>query len=75
MAFKALDELVSAVRELNRADKLRLMQVIVNELALEENAVLIPGAEYEVWSPYDSADAAQTLLAMLDADKKTHDGQ
>jgi len=46
------------------------MQILVNELALEE-ARLIPGNQYEVWSPYDSAGAAEVLTKMLDEDKKS----
>ena len=63
------EELFGELRRLNRADKLRAMQVLVTELASEENALLIPGASYEVWSPYDATDAEQTLLDMLEADK------
>jgi len=63
------EELFGELRRLNRADKLRAMQVLVTELASEEDVLLIPGASYEVWSPYDATDAAQTLLDMLEADK------
>lgn len=69
-----LQELLPSVRDLSRADKLRLMQVLVSELAKDEEAFFIPGADYQVWSPYDSAGAAQTLLAMLEAEKKSSDG-
>ncbi|MBI1258249.1 MAG: hypothetical protein GC204_12320 [Chloroflexi bacterium] len=62
-------ELFDELRRLNRADKLRAMQVLVTELATEEDALLIPNASYEIWSPYDATDAAQTLLDMLEADK------
>ena len=59
------EELFDELRKLNRVDKLRAMQVLVTELASEEDALLIPGASYEVWSPFDATDAAQTLLDML----------
>lgn len=29
------------------------------------------GAQYEIWSPYDSAEAAETLRQMLEEDKKS----
>ena len=63
------EELFDELRRLNRADKLRAMQVLVMELASEEDTLLIPDASYEVWSPYDASNAAQTLLDMLEADK------
>lgn len=58
------EALFDELRRLNRADKLRAIQVLVMELANEEDALLIPGASYEIWSPYDATDAAQTLLDM-----------
>jgi hypothetical protein len=63
-----LTELLSAVRQLDHADKLRVMQFLVFELAREENALLEPGKAYPVWSPYDSFEAAHTLAKAL---KKT----
>jgi hypothetical protein len=63
------EELFNELRKLNRGDKLRAMQVLVMELASEEDALLIPGASYEIWSPYAATEAAQTLLDILEADK------
>ncbi len=63
------EELFDELRRLNRADKLRAMQVLIMELASEEDALLMAGAAYEVWSPYAATEAAQTLLDMLEADK------
>jgi hypothetical protein len=63
------EELFGELRRLSRADKLRAMQVLVMELASEEDALIVSGASYEVWSPYDATEAAQTLLDMLEADK------
>jgi hypothetical protein len=62
-------ELVSTLHKLSRADKLRVIQLLVNDLAAEEEAFFTQGAMYEIWSPYDSAEAAQTLLKMLNDDK------
>ena len=61
----SLTELLSALRELNHVDKLRVMQFLVFELAREEDALLEPGRAYPVWSPYDSFGAADTLLKAL----------
>ena len=66
-------ELLTELHKLNRADKLRVVQILVNELAVEEEALLAAGTHYEVWSPYDAPDAAQTLLKMLEADEKARD--
>ena len=48
-----LDELLPKLRELDRADKWRTVQVLMAELAQEEGMPFVPGAVYPVWSPYD----------------------
>jgi hypothetical protein len=58
------DELVTQLHELNPAEKLRVVQLLVNDLAGNEN-ILRAGTVYEVWSPYDAAGAAETLEKML----------
>jgi hypothetical protein len=60
-----LAELLPTLRELNRSDKLRLMQFLVSELAKEENILLNVGESYPIWSPYNSFEAANTLLDAL----------
>ena len=62
-------ELLAEVHRLNRAEKLRLVQLLVNELAAAE-AILDPNVQYEVWSPSASPEAAATLLRLLEEDKK-----
>ena len=69
------EELFVELRKLNRADKLRAMQLLVLELSAEEEALLFPGAQYEVWSPYDAAGAAQKLIKMLQEDKEARNGR
>lgn len=67
-------ELFPSLRSLSRADKLKVMQFLVQELATEEElALLQPGATYHVWSPYNSHSAAQTLATLLEEDKKAND--
>jgi hypothetical protein len=63
----SIAELLPALRELSRVEKLRVMQFLVRELAREEGAPLEPDAEYPVWSPYDSFEAADALLHVLNA--------
>ena len=63
-------ELIPALRELPRVEKLRLVQFLVNELTREAALTpLEPHAEYPVWSPYDANEAAETLLKMLEQEK------
>jgi hypothetical protein len=63
----SLTELLPVLRSLDRADKLRAMQFLVQELAKEEGALLTRQAEYAVWSPHNAFDAADTLLGVLSA--------
>lgn len=65
----SLVEILPTVHCLPRADKLRLIQFLAQELAeAEDPPVLVPGEEYPVWSPYDAFDAADTLLGVLRAE-------
>lgn len=68
-----LTELLSTLRELNRADKWHVVQFLVVELAREEDTMLKPDMAYPIWSPYDSFEAAQTLLNVLkEAEQPSH---
>jgi hypothetical protein len=67
----SLVEILPDVQALPRADKLRLIQLLAQELAeAEDPPVLMPGESYPVWSPHDSFAAANTLLEFL----RTEDG-
>ncbi|MBR8839620.1 MAG: hypothetical protein DSM106950_37885 [Stigonema ocellatum SAG 48.90 = DSM 106950] len=67
-------ELFPTLRNLSRAEKLSVMQFLVQELASEEEALLLqPGATYHVWSPYNSHNAAHSLSALLEEDRQTSD--
>ena len=61
-----LTDLLPALQNLPRPDKLRAMQFLLTELARDEGLAPIPDATYEIWSPLDSHQAAQTLLESLD---------
>ncbi len=63
------DTLIHELRNLNRVDKLRAMQLLVTELASEEYN-LVSGATYELFTPYDNEAAAQVLYDFLQASKK-----
>ena len=60
-----LDELLPKLRGLDRADKWRTVQVLMAELAQEEGVPFSPEAVYPIWSPYDSYEAAATLMRVL----------
>jgi hypothetical protein len=59
-------ELFPALRNLPRADKLKVMQFLVTELAQEDEPSIQAGATYEIWSPFDSHEAASQLAKLLD---------
>jgi len=62
----SLTELFPAIKMLPRADKLRLMQFLVIDLAQEEGVPLLAAdAEYPIWTPLNAFEAADTLLQML----------
>lgn len=61
-------ELLPTLKELNRSDKVRVMQFLVSELGGAEEALVVPGGEYPIWSPYDAYDAAEKMLAVLNAE-------
>ncbi len=65
----SLVEILPGVQALPRADKLRLIQLLAQELVeSEEPMALLAGEEYPVWSPYDAFEAADTLLEVLRAE-------
>lgn len=60
------EELFVELAKLNRVEKLRDMQILVVALASEEDALLIPERQYEVWLPFDASSAADKLMKMLE---------
>ena len=68
-----VEELMGELHKLNRVDKLRAIQVLAQELAVEEET-LVPKAHYEVWSPFDSASTANALMDMLNQTKRDTNG-
>lgn len=60
------------LQSLSRADKLRIMQFLVSELAKEEGVTpLESGTTYRVWSPYGSHEAAHKLAKLLEENQET----
>jgi len=62
----SLIELIPDIKMLARADKLRLMQLLVVDLAEEEGVPLLSAdTQYPIWTPLEAFDAGDTLLQML----------
>ncbi len=61
------EELLTTLHKLSQTEKLRLVQILVNDLASEETAPIQPDQEYAIWSPYD---AARVLMDELAKHKK-----
>jgi hypothetical protein len=61
------ETLMAELQKLNHAEKLRIVQMLVNQLAQEE---VLTATEYEVWSPYDAPGAAAILTQMLEEDQQ-----
>jgi len=59
------------LKSLPRADKLRVMQFLIAELAQEEEPTLQAGATYSLWSPLNSHEAAHKLSQLLESDQAT----
>ena len=60
-----INELLDELHQLTRREKWQVIQNLMNDLAQEEQIRLFEAQEYEIWSPYDSASAANTLLGMM----------
>ncbi len=62
-----ITELLPKIQALPKADKLRLMQFLVFELAREQGVALLqPDQDYPIWTPFNAFDAAATLLSALE---------
>ena len=66
----SLTELLPAVRALPRAERIRLVHLLIDELARpQEPPALQDGASYPVWSPYGAHEAAASLLRLLEDER------
>lgn len=59
--------MLEELHRMNRADKLRVIQLLADDLAAEEAVGFIPGAAYEIVTPYGNEAAAQVLYDALQA--------
>ena len=60
-----LAELIPGAKSLSRVDKLRLIQVLAEELAGDEGSGIEANQSYAVWSPDRAFDAADVMLRVL----------
>ena len=65
-----IEELMGELHRLKRADKIRIMRVLAQDLAVKEE-IIVPNAHYEAWSPLDSTTTINALLRLLN--KPEHD--
>jgi hypothetical protein len=65
----AIVDLFPTLRSLPRADKLKVMQFLIAELAKEEEPTLQAGATYSLWSHLNSHEAAHKLSQLLESDQ------
>jgi hypothetical protein len=66
-------ELFPTLKRLPRADKLKVMQFLIAELAKDEEPTLQPGATYSLWSPLNSHEAAHQLAQLLESEQPSPD--
>jgi hypothetical protein len=64
-----LSELMTNLRQLNRSDKLYVIQVLISELAQKEEDLIKGNQSYPVSSPYDAFEAADIMLKVLEDSK------
>ncbi len=65
----SLVKLLPEVRSLTRQDQLRLIQLLAEDLAHDEESEPIPaGGSYPLWSPDRAYEAADVLLRALGAE-------
>lgn len=60
-----LAELIPEAKSLSRVDKLRLIQILAEELAVDEGAHIKADNSYPIWSPDSAFKAAEVMLRAL----------
>ena len=58
-------EVLPTLKALNHKDKIRVIQFQANEVAREEEVFFEDGKIYEIYSPYESFEAAEQLRQLL----------
>jgi hypothetical protein len=66
----SLAELIPLVNNLSQLDKLSLFKLLAAQVPDAELQVIFSASEYPVYSPYDSTEAANILMQMIQDDQK-----
>jgi hypothetical protein len=69
--MSVLAELIPEAKSLSRVDKLRLIQILAEELAGDEGSNLKANQSYAVWSPESAFHAADVMLQALADEKRS----
>lgn len=64
-------DLLPVLRALPRAEKLRVIHLLLLELAQDEGLPFAAGEEYSVWSPLNAVEAGEILLRTLEEEEGT----
>lgn len=67
-----LTEILPVINNLNKQEKIYLLQTIINQLAQEENNLINSDEQYPIYSPLNAFSAGDTLLKLL-ADNQDND--
>ena len=66
------NDLFPKLNQLSRVEKLKIIEFLASSLAQDEEiAQLTPNSTYQIWSPYDSYEAARQLASLLHKDENT----
>ncbi len=63
--LEKVEKLKPALLQLERHEKLVVIQWLVTKLAEQEEALLAPNSSYTVWSPLEAYSASDALLQLL----------
>ena len=69
--MSGLAELIPEARSLSRVDKLRLIQLLAEELAGDEGTDIEANQSYAIWSPDSAFRAADVMLQALANEGRT----
>ncbi len=58
-------EVLPTLRNLDHKDNIRAIQFLANEVAREEDVFFEEGKTHEIYSPYESFEAAEQLRQLL----------
>lgn len=65
----SLAEVLPNVQSLSRLDKIRLIQLVAQDLGQDESNLIEAGQSYPLWSPDNAYAAAATMLEVLRDEK------